>query len=287
MQIIEVQDSIARVQDGDKITSRKIYSPDDNPRISYKGEIFYISDMESANQPNKYEVPEFDINKRFEMLSNFTKMTLKGLVNSALITGEGGLGKSYTVLKELQEMNLVEHEDYVVIKGYSTPKALYATLYENANKIVIFDDCDSILKDAIALNILKGALDTYEKRTISWMSRGPFSDDLPDSFDFNGQVIFISNLKLNKIDQAVRSRAIAVDVSMNNNEKIQRIRSIISDILPEYDVKTKEEVLEFLEQNIHITRTFNIRTFQNVIKVHVQYNGKDWEEAAKYIMLNS
>jgi len=282
IEVLNRTEDRATVLRNNKEITRKIYNINSEEIIYIKGEKF---PLEAANKTEKK--PEFNINERFSMLENFVDMVLKGLINSALITGQGGLGKSHTVLSRLDKFNLVQEEDYVIVKGYSTPKALYATLYNNQNKIIIFDDCDSVLKDPIALNILKGALDTYERRTISWNSKGFVDDGLPECFDFNGQVIFISNLNATKVDQAVRSRAISVDVSMNSEEKIQRIENIKEHILPEYSNIIKDEIIEFLKENIKLTNSFNIRTFQNLLKVHDQFSGKDWKTPAKYILVNS
>ena len=104
-------------------------------------------------------------------------------------------------------------KSFTVIKGYSTPKGLYRTLFENRNGVIVFDDCDSVLRDPVSLNLLKGALDSYERRIISW--RADIRDeDLPTSFEFRGRVIFISNLGSNQIDQAIISRSMAVDLKI-------------------------------------------------------------------------
>jgi hypothetical protein len=178
--------------------------------------------------------------------------------------------------------------DYKIIKGYSTPKALYATLYENRNKLVIFDDCDSVLRDPASLNILKGALDSYDRRTISWLSKGFIDDGLPSSFDFEGQVIFISNLSADKIDQAVKSRSICIDLSMSVDDKIERMQSILKDILPEFDMGIKKAALEFLDEHKYEAKELNMRTLQKVTKVAFTYgiDNPEWKLAAKYLLTN-
>ena len=67
--------------------------------------------------------------------------------------------------------------------------------------MLVFDDCDSILLDDISLNLLKGALDSGKKRKISWLSeyRALKEAGIPDSFNFHGSVIFITNLKFDKM----------------------------------------------------------------------------------------
>ena len=90
---------------------------------------------------------------------------------SLVVTGGPGNGKSHTIIKTVQENGLIESDHYVVFKGYSTARGLYNTLYDHNGKLIIFDDCDSVLEDKTSLNILKSALDSYDKRTISWMAK--------------------------------------------------------------------------------------------------------------------
>ena len=134
----------------------------------------------------------FNINQRFEFLNNLTTMVVNNATPSLIITGEGGLGKSHSVTETIKSNDLSDDE-YIFFKGYSTARGLYNTLYDNNGKLIIFDDCDSVLDDKVALNILKSALDSYEKRTISWMAKMNKNDEYPQQFEFTGRIIFISN----------------------------------------------------------------------------------------------
>lgn len=231
---------------------------------------------------------EFSINKRFSFLEKFTSMVISNVTASLLVCGQSGLGKSHTIMALIEKEELVEDTDYVIIKGYSTPKALYATLHEHRNKLIIFDDCDSVLTDPISLNILKGALDSYKKRTISWLSKGFIDDGLPNSFDFEGQVIFISNKSLSKVDGAVKGRTLSVDLTMSIQDRIDRMEAIIEDILPEHDMKIKREVLDFIDENKYDAVELNLRTFEKLIRVHASYDADPmWREAAKYLLVQS
>lgn len=263
----------------------------DGYRYSYDNATKQLVEVSEAKTTSKSETrvvqSKFDINKRFTFVEKFSKMVLDNTIVSLLISGEGGLGKTHTIKEQLKKKGLEEDIDYKMIKGYSTPKALYATLYENQDKLVIFDDCDSVLKDPISLNLLKGALDSYDKRTISWLSKGFISDDLPSSFDFKGQVIFISNLRLEKIDGAVRSRTLSVDLSMTLEDKIARMTAILPNILPQYDMGLKKEVLTILDDKKEIAKELNMRTLEKSIKVFDAYNGsQDGVEAIEYLLTN-
>lgn len=243
---------------------------------------------------------QFDINQRFEFLYDLVKMVITGTANSLIVTGEGGLGKTHTVMHALTSAGMrdvidfglpdvVEGEelvwsnpgDYAVVKGFSTAKGLYRTLYENRNKVLVFDDCDSVLKDKVAVNILKAALDSYDKRYISWMSEGSFGgDDLPRVFEFTGRVVFISNLPQNALNQAIKSRSLRIDLSMTAPQKIDRMEQILPDVLPEYDMQVKLDALEFLREHAEKATDLNIRTLMNVAKIRMSI--KKWEALALY-----
>ena len=124
----------------------------------------------------------FDINQKFNFLKDLTQMVINGITPSLVIVGEGGLGKTHTVKSTITESNIDENS-YTFIKGYSTARGLYNTLYDNNGKIIIFDDCDSVLDDRVAVNILKSALDSYDSREISWLSKMAKSDEYPNKFE--------------------------------------------------------------------------------------------------------
>lgn len=247
-----------------------------------------VTNQAIRTAPLKPLQSEFSINQRFEFLAKFVEMVIGGSMVSTIITGEGGLGKTHAVMEALKKAKLREVKDFTVVKGYATPKALYATLFENNGKIVVFDDCDSVLKDPTAVNLLKGALDSYEKRTISWLQQGFIPSDLPSHFEFTGRVIFISNMDASKMDGAVKSRSICVDLSMTVQDKIERMQFILPKILPNIAMEVKEAALEFMAAHSDEAREFNVRTLLKLSKVVHSYgvNG-DWKPAAKYLLVQA
>ena len=207
------------------INGKKVTSSYDQTRT--------VKMMSKAGYPNAVivgadvteEVEEDDqsqwpINQRFAFVTQLVTMLAKGHATSVIITGPGGLGKTHTVREALAlngledasafDTNLPKHKTYLMVKGYSTAKGLYRTLFENKDNVIVFDDCDDVLKDMTAMNLLKGALDSYDKRVISWNAES-LGDDLPRSFLFTGRVIFVSNMKRAKISDALLTRAYCVD----------------------------------------------------------------------------
>ena len=225
---------------------------------------------------------EFEINKRFGFLGDLAKMVIMGVSPSLLVLGDGGLGKSYSIKNALVDCGMEEHE-YVFFKGYSTARGLYNSLYDNNGKVIVFDDCDSVLEDKVAINILKSALDSYDEREITWLSKMNKSEEYPNKFKFNGRIIFISNKKKSSLDQAVLSRSLVVDLSMSADDKIERMRHILAAILPEYSIGVKQQALDFLEE-VKNKAELNIRTLIMVSKIVDSYP-TNWKDMASYMVL--
>lgn len=241
---------------------------------------------------------KYGINERFAFVEKLVTMVATGVQPSAVITGEGGLGKTYTVTKTLEANGLKDISDladfqvgtvlnarkcFVFVKGYSTAKGLYRTLFENQKGTIVFDDCDAVLKDTVALNLLKGALDSYGKRVISW-NADMKDDDLPRSFNFEGRVIFISNMDQDKIDQAIRSRSMMIDLSMTLTQKIDRMEHIAmsDEFLPEYDKQCKMDALNLIREVKDEAKEISLRTLITVTKVRA--SNKEWKDLATYML---
>ena len=128
-----------------------------------------------------------------------------------------------------------------MISGYTTAKALFRKLWEHREGwVVVLDDCDAALKSADAVNILKGAGDSGERRIITWNAENfNTGDDLPKSFEFKSSIIIITNLDRMKVPQPIRSRSMNADVSMTRDEVIQRIETLIEsgEFMPQYPIE--------------------------------------------------
>ncbi len=242
---------------------------------------------------------KFGINQRFAFVEQLVSMVATGVQPSAIITGEGGLGKTYTVTKTLEANGYKDISDlaefqvgsivnmkksYRMVKGYSTPKGLYRTLFENNKGVIVFDDCDSILKDPVALNLLKSALDSYGKRIISWNAETRGEDDLPRSFNFEGRIIFVSNMDEGRIDQAIRSRSMMIDLSMTTDQKIERMATIAQspEFMPEYDKSIVADAIELIKEIKDECKEISLRTLISVSKVRA--SNKEWKDLAAYML---
>lgn len=177
------------------------------------------------------------VEQRFDALEVLAKGIVNGSYRSLIASGNPGIGKTYTLEKILKDaMSRRQIRSLRIVKGFSRATGIYRLLYENrhAGNVVVFDDCDSVFGDETGLNLFKAALDTTETRIVSWHSERPFKDEdgekLPNTFEFEGTVIFVTNLnfdaalntKLGPHLSALLSRSLYVDLNMSSREDLLR-----------------------------------------------------------------
>lgn len=220
------------------------------------------------------------IAERFAILDEMTRATINGDVRAMIVVGPPGVGKSFGVEAELQKNGLIDdlagrRRRYEVVKGAMTPIGLYGKLYEFAEEgnVLVFDDCDSILMDDVSLNVLKAALDSSKKRTIHWNADSSMlrREGIPNKFDFKGAVIFITNLKFDKVRgknkdhlDALMSRCHYLDLTIDTmRDKLLRIKQIAQTgtLFPAYGMTTEQEteILDFMNENQNRLREVSLR----------------------------
>jgi len=242
---------------------------------------------------------------RFEILKDMTKAVKSGDVRAMIVTGPPGVGKSFGVEEVLAKDDLFNtlgerKPRYEIVKGAMSAIGLYSKLYQfsDSKNILVFDDCDSILLDDIALNILKAALDSSKKRTISWNtdSRLLRSEGIPDKFEFKGGAIFITNLKFENVRSkklqdhlsALESRCHYIDLRMDTDrEKILRIQQIVKDgMLDSYELEdiAKDEVVNFINDHRGTMRELSLRTVLKVADLRKSFPA-NWQNMAKVTVM--
>ena len=187
----------------------------------------------------------------FSNLSALTRMVGRGVQPSLVVTGMAGMGKTHIVKNTLIEMGLKESTDFVHFKGRATAAGLFITLYQNSDSIIILDDCDSVFRDENAVNILKGALDSYDTRKISYITSKPlkdeFGDALPMHFEFTGKIIFISNISQANLDEAIKSRSFVADISMTTDQLFTRMEQLMSKMETKIPMAAKEQAFAIMK----------------------------------------
>jgi len=226
------------------------------------------------------------IKERFEILDEMTNATLDGIVRGMVVTGPPGVGKTFGVEQVLEKDSLFDMMAdkplrHTFVKGAMSAIGLYSTLYKysDSKSIVVLDDCDTILFNEDALNILKAALDSGKKRKISWNSDSNFlrREGVPGEFEFNGSVIFITNLKFDSTRQtkikdhleAILSRCHYLDLTLDTTrDKLLRIKQIAREG-GLFDSKgltkiQEQEIIEFMYEKKDRLREISLRMAQKI-----------------------
>jgi hypothetical protein len=262
-----------------------------------------VSDAVVASESDEEIVER--LRSRFEVLTEMTKAVKAGTVRAMIVTGPPGVGKSFGVDEVLSKDDLFDKigqrkPKYEIVKGAMSAIGLYSKLYQYSEKgsVIVFDDCDSILLDDLSLNILKAALDSSKKRTISWNtdSRILRSEGIPDSFEFKAGAIFITNIKFENVRSkklqdhlaALESRCHYIDLQMDTDrEKVLRIKQIVTDgMLDSYEFEDvqRDEVVDFIVENRAKMRELSLRTVLKVADLRKSFS-TNWKSMAEVTVM--
>ena len=277
--------------------------PDRNIKIAVPNEHAYEHAGADSKVTQREETDEETIERmreRFDMLEDMTRATKKGDVRAMIVSGPPGVGKSFGVEKVLGKHELIAQlgdrpAKYQVVKGAMSAIGLYCKLFNYADKdnVLVFDDCDSIFTDELSLNILKAALDSKKNRTIHW-NTDSFklrNEGVPDSFNFQGGAIFITNLKFDKAKGKIREHLMAlesrchyIDLTIDTDrEKMLRIQQIVKDgMLDEYTLQEDvvQDIVDFVDINKNRLRELSLRTVLKVADLAKAFPTK-WEAMAE------
>lgn len=246
--------------------------------ISYEQE-FMINETEDEAMER--------IKETFQMLDKITDACARGIIRGLVVSGSPGIGKSCGVEKQLEAVNIFrtmagKDPKYEVISGGVSPIGLYQKLYFNraSEQVLLFDDCDGILHDEEGLLLLKAALNSGDKRRICWNkeSRTLKNEDIPEAFDFEGSIIFLSNVDFEKTIArgsrigshlaAIMSRCHYLDLEITSTrDKLLRVKQMCRDGMLDPYMFTKEEekmVVDFILNNASHLREISLRMVKKV-----------------------
>ena len=212
---------------------------------------------------------------------------------SSILVGPPGLGKSYIVLKSLDEAGRVSGSDYYTINGHITPVKLFATLYlfRAKGQILVLDDCDNIFTNDIGINILKAATDTTQN-TVSYVSNHQIKVNgvVVQDFKFEGSVIICTNIDLStgrgrqaEHMKAVDSRSTKITFGIESLEqKFAQLMNVvlITNYLKEKKLYLNEQkiylMLDYIRVNLPRIKSLDLRLPEKIGSEIM--NRKDWKE---------
>jgi hypothetical protein len=247
------------------------------------------------------------ITQTFEYIETLASAAQKNQIRGLIISGPAGIGKSYGVEQTLNRLNFqalvanLGKEKFEIVTGGTSPIGLYCKLWENRQKgrVLVFDDCDTALYDDLQLNMLKAAMDTKKKRKICWMKESNTLDkrDIPNDFEFEGSVIFLTNVKFDKCTarkiaphlEAIMSRVHYLDLCLDSRrEQLLRVKQVVgAGMLDSRKLGNTLEkaVVNYVYDNVDYLKELSLRTVLKVADL-AAIDSKDWEQAANYTVLS-
>ena len=241
---------------------------------------------------------------RFGILDEMSRACIRGDIRAMIVAGPPGVGKSYGVETQMEKASMFDKIAgkkirFNVVKGAMTALGLYTQLYKysDTKNVLIFDDCDSVFSDELALNILKAALDSGKTRKICWNSDSRLlrEEGIPNQFNFNGSAIFITNLKFENVKskklqdhlEALQSRCHFLDLTINSErDKMLRIKQVHRDadggVFKDYDFEqvTQDEILDFMWENHGKLRELSLRMCLKIADL-VKISPTNWKSLSR------
>jgi hypothetical protein len=251
------------------------------------------------------EAEKAKIAERFDVLAMLAEGVVAGNIRSIICSGAPGVGKTYTLEKRLAAAKRAsEINDVEYIKGTISPIGLFLKLWENREQgsVLVLDDIDSVFGDEEAMNILKTALDTSKKRCISWIKDSSYlrENDIPDTFEYQGQIVFLTNLNLDAQVQkggrmaahmgALLSRACYLDLGIHTPQQVLvRIEQVLesTNMAKENKIKDSQvvEIVKFMKDNVGTLRSLSLRTVLQIASY--MHTTPDWQKLARNTLLRS
>ena len=249
-----------------------------------KSNINEYESIDDINTPSKTDDEiKLDLDETFDILEEMTRSVASSIIKGLVVSGPAGIGKSHTVETTLHnELNVLaimsgSKSMYECIHGNTSASMLYEKLwnYKEPNNVLVFDDCDGILYDEDALNILKAALDSKHSRKIYWNTNSYVLDkkDIPNSFEYKGGIIFITNVDFTQVRsprisnhlEAIISRCHYMDLGINSlREKMIHIKNVVekNELLRHYNFNNNEteEVMKYIIDNSTKLREVSLRS---------------------------
>lgn len=252
-----------------------------------------------TNFQSEYEIDDYaDLERRYASVESYIKELSNGRIHNLIINGPAGVGKTHAVEKFL---DAYAHGRFKVVKGHMTPLSLYGNLFfhRDPNNILVLDDIDSVFKKIEGVNLLKAAMDTGSVRRINWESSNALKGvGIPDSFEFKGKVILISNIgfavaRKNSISahlDALKDRSFNIAVADNTKESCFKqvcFMVLKKDMLNTFKLKYEQhiELLEYLKEHIIEIEKISLRTAIKLAQL-MTISPANWRDMADTGLLN-
>lgn len=160
---------------------------------------------DSRPPPDRHQEALRSLEKKLHLVRDYVTAVGKGYKPGFYLYGTGGMGKSYTVLRHLESLDV----PYQLFNSRMTAKGLFLTLQWAPDAIHVMEDMERLTKDPDAQGVLRSALwaQPGHDRVVTWTT----ATEGRQRFVFRGGLILISNRPLSDLPE-LRAMATRIEV---------------------------------------------------------------------------
>jgi hypothetical protein len=200
-----------------------------------------------------------------------------GLHTGLYLYGQGGVGKSHTVLGELARLN----KPYILHNSRMSGWGLYRALEEAPDDVHVLEDMETLYRDRAAMGVLRSALwsqsgaeaRTPHERPVTWVTRGKRRECV-----FTGGIIMTANRPFDAVPElaAVVTRLLHLELVVTEDELAAHMRWMAAE---GYRVNTAvmdpaecREVCAYLVDQARLRgRPLDMRTLVTSCRLYLQW----------------
>ena len=231
-----------------------------------------LEKIKSSGSPN--------IDRFFSDMMNFVTMVAKPTsdIHSLFLIGDSAVGKSFNTIRALVNGNI----DFKYVAGNISPLACYILLYENRDKVIIFDDTIGLVRNR--QTILQGLWSPEGDRFISWNSTSGKLTVSP-RFKFSGKIIFMLNEIPSTLDfKVLLSRCMCYHMGLDYREVLQLMYEIAKLKHNSLNAQERIGVVDFIRDNTNeATEDFNLRLQKKVESIYL-YDKTNWIQLSRTLI---
>jgi hypothetical protein len=160
---------------------------------------------ENIPAPDRDKAALASLERKLHLVRDHCTAVARGYKTGYYLYGTGGMGKSYTVLRHLESLDV----PYQLYNSRMTAKGLFLTLFKAPDAIHVMEDMERLTKDPDAQGVLRSALwaQPGHERVVTWTT----ASDGAERFVFRGGLILISNRPLADLPE-LRALATRIEV---------------------------------------------------------------------------
>ncbi len=239
------------------------------------------TDKNSETAYKNIEHLEMNLDEMRQFMEDSVRGITRGYMNSLIICGLAGFGKTTAVRRILSEEGMQIHEPST-IKNIAH---LYNIFLQNntAKSVILFDDIKDVFSTKYS-DFIGKALDDKPIRRLEFpLEAGKNAKKFNPELDFIGKIIILTNTPKNKIPNHFRSRTVPIEVTANTSDIVDNIRVELNNVMPEVPLKEKEMVLNFIQDLGKSINQIDFRSFQRCM-VYYLTGSPIWKKQIKALL---